>query len=582
MNFLPASEISSKSWVGLLLVALIAPFAWAEPTLQELEDASRLASRATFGMSYEQIVEMAEQGLDEWLDEQLEMDCTYFVPIDEDVHEMHENGEYDELRELFDINEDDNIWFVDPFPIAWTNAVLYGEDQLCQRVAWALSQIFVVSTRGIEEVDKQWTTYYDNLLRGALGNFRDLLHDVTYSAQMGIMLSHVNNSRPRPDIKRFPDENYARELMQLFSLGLFELNPDGTPTLDESGNTTPSYDSEDIAELARVMTGFAFDGEYVSFGEGQGHQDSHLPMIIFNWHHDKGEKVLVGGTVIPAGQSGRDDIEQALDSIFEHPNTAPFIVRQLIQHLVTSNPTSDYVRRAAEAFADDGDGIRGNMKHVLRTILTDPEALEPSSPDTFGKLKDPIVRLVYLDRIFGLKLSEPDQPGWPRGLHSYHFENFFRIKQEPLNAPSVFNFYSPFYSPKGDLSDNELVAPAFQLFDMQTTVTSSNLIWEGLMFPGNHWTFQLWYDDENGDSHRAASYEPNYEDYLELADTPEDLVDRLDLVMCYGRMTATSRRLLEQRVGQIDHGDDDDDRRHRRIAYAAWYISNLPEFIVEN
>lgn len=228
---------------------------------------------------------------------------------------------------------------MEPYKIAWSNAVLYSKDQLCQRVAWALSQIFVVSTRDINNIDYQWTTYYDNLLRGSFGNFRELLHDVTYSAQMGIMLSHVNNSRPRPDIKRFPDENYARELMQLFSLGLFELNPDGSPKKDEDGATIPSYDSEDIAELARVMTGFAFDGELAHFGSGQWHVDAHLPMIIFDWHHDKGEKVIVGGTVIPAGQSGRDDIEQALDAIFQHPNTGPFIVRQLIQHLVTSNPT---------------------------------------------------------------------------------------------------------------------------------------------------------------------------------------------------------------------------------------------------
>lgn len=240
------------------------------------------------------------------------------------------------------------------------------------------------------------------------------------------------------------------------------------------------------------------------------------------------------------------------------------------------------MRRVAEAFADDGYGVRGNMKHVIRTILTDPETIEPSNPETFGKLKDPVVRLINLDRIFPPKLSDPDHSDWPGGLHSYDFDNFLSIKQEPLNAPHVFNFYSPFYSPKGNFSDNELVAPAFQLFDMQTAIRVSNLVWNGLMFPGNHWTAQLWYDDENGDSHRVSSYEPDYEDYLGLADTPEDLVDRLDLLLCNGKMTANTRRLLEQRIGQIDHGDDDDDRRHRRVAYAAWYISNLPEFIVEN
>ena len=576
------SQIGPRSWIALLILAICSQITWGEPTQEELEAASRLAARATFGMPYDEIVSMAETGLDKWLDEQLDMECTYLVPVEEEVLEMNEAGEYDKLRELFEPDEDELLFFVHPFPMAWTNAVLYGEDQLCQRVAWALSQIFVVSTRGIDPVPYQWTTYYDNLVRGALGNFRDLLHDVTFSAQMGIMLSHVNNSRARPEIRRYPDENYARELMQLFSLGLFELNPDGTSKQDANGSTTPSYDSEDIAELARVMTGFAFDGEEAHFNGGQWHLDAHLPMIVFDWHHDKGEKVIVGGTVIPAGQSGREDIDQALGAIFEHSNTGPFIVRQLIQHLVTSNPTPEYVQRVANAFADNGNGVRGNMKHVLRTILTDSEALNPANPITFGKLKDPLIRLVNLDRMFALKQEDPDALGWPRGLHSYNFSYFRSLGQMPMDAPSVFNFYSPFYSPRGELTENDLVSPAFQLFDMQTTVAGSNLIWEGLQFDGDHWTeWHLWYDDEEGESHRMGSYVPDYADYLELADVPEDLVARLNLVMCYGRMTDNARRLLEQRVGQIDHGEDDDDRRHRRVAFAVWYIANLPEFNVE-
>ena len=586
MDVRKANRMASGMWIGLIFVAVVAPYAWGEPTEEELEAASRLAARATFGMSYENIVAMAEKGLDEWLDEQLDMECTLLVPVEDQIDKMHKAGEYDEFKELFDTDEDDLPWPVQPFTVAWTNAVLYGEDQLCQRVAWALSQIFVVSERGIDGIPFQWTTYYDNLVRGALGNFRDLLGDVTYSAQMGIMLSHVNNSREREDPLRYPDENYARELMQLFSLGLFELNPDGTPILDESGDTIPSYDSEDIKELARVMTGFAFYGEHSAFDNNQHQTDAHEPMVIFKWHHDEGRKVIVGGTEIPAGQDPDDDVTQALDAIFEHANTGPFIARQLIQHLVTSNPASDYVQRVAEAFADDGDGVRGNMKHVIRAILTDSEAQEPANPNTFGKLKDPLLRFVSLDRMFPLKRADPDEPDWPRDLHSYNFGNLDVTEQQPLSAPSVFNFYSPFYSPKSELSDNNLVAPAFQLFNMRTMIAANNFLWNGVMFEESHWTeFHHWHthsgdDDEDNHRHKIGSYVQDYEGYLELTDSPEDLLDRLDLVMCYGRMTDNARRLLELRIGQIE-SDDDDEQKHRRVAFAIWYITNLPEFNVE-
>lgn len=586
MSFWKTSRSARISWAGLLILPMLAaPFAWAEPTQEELEAASRLTARATFGMSYEQLVAMAEQGLDEWLDEQLDMECTSFVDIEQEIRDMDEAGEYDEIRERIGIDEGDSIWFVDHFDMAWTNAVLYGDDQLCQRVAWALSQIFVVSRREIDTPPFQWTTYYDNLVRGAFGDFRELLEDVTYSAQMGIMLSHVNNSRPRTDPLRYPDQNYARELMQLFSLGLFELNPDGTRREDENGATIPTYDSQDIAELARVMTGLSFYGEHASFGSNQDHvgTGAHEPMMMFKFHHDEGRKVIVGGTEIPAGQEPHDDIEQALDAIFEHANTGPFIVEQLIQHLVTSNPTPEYIQRVAEAFANDGDGTRGNMKHVIRTILTDSEALEPANPETFGKLKDPLLRLISLDRMFPLKPENPNESFWPGGLHSYNFHDFLGIKQVPMQAPHVFNFYSPFFSPKGELSDSSLTAPAFQVFDMQTTITASNMVWTGLLLDHSHWTFGLWYDDDNGDSHRAGGFVPNYEGYLEMADTPEDLVDRLDLVMCHGRMTDEARGQLEHRIGQIDFDDDDEEDygRHNRVAFAVWYITNLPEFNVE-
>ncbi len=177
--------------------------------------------------------------------------------------------------------------------------------------------------------------------------------------------------------------------MQLFSIGLFELNIDGTPKKDESGDLIPTYDADDIANLARVMTVFAYDGERVQFNKNWT-DEWDLPMIIFNWHHDKDKRVILGDTTLAAGHSGEVDVDLALDAIHEHANVGPFIGRQLIQRLVTSNPEPAYIQRVAEAFIDDGNGVRGNLKQVIKTILTDPEATDPVNPDQFGKLREPL------------------------------------------------------------------------------------------------------------------------------------------------------------------------------------------------
>ena len=605
MSISIASRSARISWAGLLIVSMLAPLAWAEPTQEELEAASLLASRATFGMTYDEIVKMAEKGLDEWLDEQLNMECTSFVKWEDDLVKMYEDGEFDEFIDIADINveedEDHNqAWEIvrhfGPFHTIWYMAARYGKDQLCQRVAWALSQIFVINTGTVYELPYSYTSYYDILTSNALGNYRELIEDVTYSNQMGVMLSHVNNSRSRPERNRFPDENYARELMQLFSIGLFELNVDSSFKTDSSGDWISTYDGNDITDLARVMTGFAFDGENAQFDENYGWTfDWRHPMTIMDYHHDKEEKVILGDTTIPAGQWGYQDVEDALDAIHEHPNVGPFIGRQLIQRLVTSNPVPEYVQRVAEAFNDDGQGVRGNLKHVVKTILTDPEATSPSQPDHFGKLREPMLRLMNLHRMFPTVVVGDDDRGLTKPFYQPSFWFYTRI-QSPLRAPSVFNFYSPFHSPKGDLSDNELVAPEFQIFDMLTSIDLSNIVWDRLV--GDEFekqegdlvrdTSRTWfrtyaYEDEEGNTvwwHPLLSHDIS--DYVELADTPADLVDRLDLVMAHGTLDSETRRQFIHRIGQVPVSADDSEGDYRfRVFFAIWYMSSLPEYIVE-
>ena len=475
-------------------------------------------------------------------------------------------------------------------------AARYGKDQLCQRVAWALSQIFVINTETVAYRPYSYTSYYDILTSNALGNYRELIEDVTYSNQMGIFLSHVNNSRSRPEKNRFPDENYARELMQLFSIGLFELNVDGSFKTDSSEDWIPTYDGNDITNLARVMTGFAYNGEHAAFdGNNNGIIEWQLPMMIFDWHHDKDEKVILKDTTIPAGQSGYTDVDDALDAIHEHPNVGPFIGRQLIQRLVTSNPVPEYVQRVAEAFNDDGHGVRGNLKHVVKTILTDPEATSPSQPDHFGKLREPMLRLMNLHRMFPTVVVGDDDRGLTKPFYRPSWWFYTRI-QSPLEAPSVFNFYSPFHSPKGDLSDNELVAPEFQIFNMLTSIDLSNVIYDRLV--GDEFekqegdlvrdTSRTWfeaydYEDEEGNTvwwHPLLSHDIS--DYVELADTPADLVDRLDLVMAHGTLDSETRRQIIHRIGQVPVSADDSEGDYRfRVFFAIWYMSSLPEYIVE-
>ena len=588
------SRSARTSWTGLLILPMLAPLTWAEPTQEELEAASLLASRATFGMTYDQIVEMAEQGLDEWLDEQLDMECTPLGRWEKRLFDMYEAGEFDEFVEVMDLelDQDDPAWDVvhrfGPFDTSWYMTVANAPDQLCQRVAWALSQIFAAHTHSIPNLPYAHTSYYDILLEHALGSYRELVEDVTYSSHMGEILGHLNNSRSRSDRNRIPDESFARELMQLFSIGLLELDLDGTSRTDSLGEPISSYDRDDVANLARVMTGLGFGGEHARF-DNDWTNEWDLPMVMFNWHHDKDEKVILD-TVISAGQDGRADIDEALDAIHEHPNVGPFIGRQLIQRLVTSNPEPEYVRRVAEAFNDDGRGARGNLRHVVKTILTDPEANEPRRPERFGKLREPVIRVMNLHRMFPMELVGEDT----RGLtEPFYAPDFLGVgNQRPLDAPSVFNFYSPFHSPKGDLSENGLVAPEFQIFDMLTSIRLSNILWDRLISdemwrrqvqprPWHTWFHAFDYEDENGDEiwwHPVMHHD--IADYEDLSRRSADLVDRLDLVMTHGSLNSDTRERLVERIDEILPVGTP--MLRNRVWFAIWYISSLPDYIVES
>ena len=348
---------------------------------------------------------------------------------------------------------------------AWWERTINAEDQLRQRVAFALSQIFVVSRFGGPN-SEALAEYYDVLIRHAFGNFRDLLEAVTLSPAMGKYLTLEGSRKADPVKNTFPDENYAREVMQLFSLGLWKLRSNGMPRKDAVGDNIPTYSQNDVEELARVLTGWRID-TYLK------------PMIANEKRHDYGEKKVLG-QVFPAGQDAKQDLVQAIDMLFSHPNTPVYISGLLIKRLTISNPRRSYIKRVAEVFKSNGKGERGDMKAVIRAVLLDPDVLAGkamadhqvtgSNKRNFGKVKEPIVAMANLCRAFNVKSNDPSR-WWDFASTQKNYG------QGPLRAPSVFNFYEPDYAPPGEINDKSLTAPEFNILAMDIMRRISNRMW---------------------------------------------------------------------------------------------------------
>lgn len=337
----------------------------------------------------------------------------------------------------------------------WFRNALHGTDQLRQRVAFALSEILVVSQLGaLNQAPYSVAGYYDLLARNAFGNYRQLLEEVTLHPAMGVYLSMLGNEKPNPALNIRPDENYARELMQLFSIGLVELNNDGSPRLDAQNQPIPTYTQEIIEGFAHVFTGWNYAGAPGFHQARQNDFNQTVPMQLYPAFHDTGAKTLLNGVVLPAGQGGEQDLRDALDNVFNHTNVGPFVSIRLIQRLVTSNPSPGYVDRVASVFNDNGSGVRGDLGAVVRAILMDAEARPDTPMDLDGKLKEPLLRLTQLWRAYDASSRSGRYP---------FFGVFVVFGQGPLQSPSVFNFFSPFYAPPGEIRNSNLVAPEMEI-----------------------------------------------------------------------------------------------------------------------
>jgi uncharacterized protein (DUF1800 family) len=401
-------------------------------------EAFQFLNQATFGATAAEAQRVIDMRYEAWIDDQLQKPASLQLPHVRSLPLPQFMGQLQADRV--------DIWF--------RNA-LHGDDQLRQRVAFALSEIMVVSQLGVlNNQPYSLASYYDMLARNAFGNYRDLIEDVTLHPAMGVYLSMLGNEKPDPVNNIRPDENYARELMQLFSIGLVELNLDGTVRTDGQGQPIPTYDQSIIEGFAHVYTGWTYAGSPVFRGARATLTNQVIPMQLWQNFHDSGAKSLLNGFVVPAGQSGDQDLAMALDNIFNHPNIGPFMATRLIERLTTSNPAPQYVERVARVFNDNGQGVRGDLGAVVRAILLDPAARTSSNPDTGGKIKEPLLRLTQLFKAY----NATSQSGrYPLGFAYVIFG------QGPLQASHVFNFFSPFYAPPGEISDRGLVAPELEI-----------------------------------------------------------------------------------------------------------------------
>jgi uncharacterized protein (DUF1800 family) len=430
-------------------------------------DAPRFLTEATFGVTAADITNLQSQGYSGWIAAQMALpETSHRAATDADAAAFPNTGQY----AVTSNNRQ----------AAWWKVSVQAPDQLRQRVAFALSEIFVTSDVASQLANEPdgLANYYDLLANDAFGNFRQLLQDVTLSPAMGNYLNMLRNAKANPSKGTSADENYAREVQQLFTIGLNELQPDGTLKLDATGLPIPTYDQNEVVQMANVFTGWGYNSTSANPSFYGATADFDDPMMVYPSYHDETQKTIVNNIVLPANQDGATDLKMTLDALFNHPNTGPFICAQLIQRLVTSNPSPAYVYRVAQVFANDGTGTRGNLAAVIKAILLDYEARSPAvaADSGYGKLKEPLLRITALFRAFSASAQD--------GRFAI-FNAQTSLDEAPLRSPTVFNFFDPGYVQQGSLASAGLLAPEFEITTASTAISVPNFIYSNIYTPSS-------------------------------------------------------------------------------------------------
>jgi uncharacterized protein (DUF1800 family) len=512
------------------------------PRVPTPTEAARFLAQASMGADRTQIARVQTLGYAGWLDEQFALPAST-SRWDLLVAAGFSDISYKNSEAGFD-------------RVSW-NKLITAPDMLRQRVTLALSEIYVAAIDGL--VGGGWrqfaaAAYLDLLEAGAFGGHRTLMQQISLSAPMGEYLTFRASAKADPASGALPDENYAREVMQLFTIGLVLLNLDGTPKLT-SGDPTDTYGLADITGLARVFTGWDFDLAGLAGSVATATPDfMRRPMTQVASRYEAGAKTFLG-TTIPAGSAAMQSLTMALDTITTHPNVAPFLARQLIQRLVTSNPSPAYVARIAAVFNDDGSGARGDLKAVVRALLLDAEARTLNVSTSYGKLREPMLRFIGWARAYGVA-----SPGgaWDVGDTSDAAKG---LAQSPLRSPTVFNFYRPGYVPPNSaLGSAALVAPEFQIANESSVIGFVNFMQRAV-------------------AGSVGDLTPDYTTLTAIADDATALVAEINLVLAANQLAAATTSTIATAVATMASGTDT--TRRARINATLVLVLCAPEFIVQ-
>jgi uncharacterized protein (DUF1800 family) len=536
----------------LLMLGAIAGCSRSQSSQTPLDpDVVRFLEQATFGPTEALVAQVESQGIPAFLDSQLGLPPSSlgtFEPLVQGAAQVCPTPAPPNCNPSTCYRDNFTAY---PASVAFFRNALTGEDQLRQRVAFALSQILVVSG---DEVRTAYgiADYEQFLLNDAFANFRQILEDVTLSPAMGRYLDMVNNDKPNPAVGNSPNENYARELLQLFSIGLVKLNLDGTVVTDSTGEPVPTYDQSVVQGFAHVFTGWTYPT--IPGRTQKAHNPPYYrgQMEAVASNHDSASKTLLDDVVLPAGQTPEQDLADALDLVFNHPNVGPFIGKQLIQFLVTSNPSPAYVARVAGVFNDNGQGVRGDLRAVVRAILLDTEARGATKPDpSYGKLREPVLLLTGLSR--ALEVASD-------GIYLRNAS--VALGQDVFQAPSVFNFYPPNYP----LAGTSLVSPPSTLLDSATVMQRANVLYR-LLFQGAA---------PDSTVPGSTGTQAPLTSLWALAGDSNALVDRMNALLMHGTMTTAMRQAVLDATNAVADSD-----RLGRARAAAYVVGTSAQYQVE-